>query len=46
MEGGSLNLRTYVGRRPDRCPQETLLQYYIGDLNSTYDAANWVTFVI
>jgi len=44
MEGGSLNLRTFIGARPNRCPQETLLQYYTGNLNGTYDAANWVTF--
>ena len=44
MEGGSVNLRTHVGNRPDRCPRETLLQYYTGDLNSTYNSANWSTF--
>jgi len=44
MEGGEVNMRTYVGNRPDRCPRETLLQYYTGDLNSTYDASKWVTF--
>ena len=44
MEGGSVNLRTHVGNRPDRCPQEILLQYYTGDLNGTYNSANWSTF--
>jgi len=44
MSGGSVNLRTYVGGRPTRCPQQIYLQYYDGVLGSNYSTSNWVTY--
>lgn len=44
MEGSEINLRTYTGARPTRCPRGMYLQYYDGTLGSNYDVNNWTTF--
>jgi hypothetical protein len=44
FSGGSLNLRTFSGGRPDRVPPSIYLQYYNGSLGSTYDVNKWETY--
>ena len=44
FSGGSLNLRTFQGGRPDRVPPTIYLQYYNGNLGSTYDVDRWETY--
>lgn len=44
LSGGSLNLRTFSGGRADRVPASIYLQYYNGNLDSTYDVDSWETY--